>query len=103
MKLPSRYIAWRDSTVNPKSCGDSVLLNLNHAFRTGGFDLFHPRHHIAGECEQRLRMRRAFSREHSRHAAVARFANLRIELDASKESDAELFRRLFRAAAREDI
>src|SRR5208282_559235 len=79
------------------------LLNLNHAFRTAGFDLFHPRHHIAGERKQRLRMRRVFSLEYGRHTTVARFANLRIKLDASEVGDVELFRRLFRAAAREDI
>src|SRR6266436_8413312 len=48
-------------------------------------------------------MRRVFSLEHGRRAAVARFTNLRIEFDASEEGDIELFRRLFRAAAREDI
>src|SRR5208337_686796 len=80
-----------------------ALLNLNHALRATGFDLIHARRHIAGESEQRLRMRRVLSLEHGRSAAVARFANLRIELDASEEGDAELLRRLFRAAAREDV
>src|SRR5437588_444499 len=79
------------------------LLNLNHAFRTAGFDLFHSRRYVAGEGEQRLRMRRVLSLEHGRRAAVAGFANFRIELDASEKGDVELFRRLFRAAAREDI
>src|SRR5271167_3291011 len=48
-------------------------------------------------------MGRVFSLEYGRRAAVARFANLRIEFDISEEGDAELLRRLFRAAAREDV
>src|ERR1035441_4418731 len=79
------------------------LLDLNHAFRTAGSDLLHSRHHIAGEGEQRFRMGRIFSLEHGWNAAVARFANLRIEFDVSEEGDVELFRRLFRAAARENV
>src|SRR5258708_35956106 len=87
--------------MTTQTCG--ALLNLNHAFRTAGFDLLHPRRHVAGKCEQRLRMRRVLSLEHRRRAAVARLANFWIELDASEKGDVELFRRLFRAAAREDI
>src|SRR3981189_3303429 len=79
------------------------LLNLNHAFRAAGFDLLNSRRHVAGKREQRLRMRRVLSLEHGRNTAVARFANLRIEFDASEKGDVELFRRLLRAAPREDI
>src|SRR5208282_969759 len=51
------------------------LLNLNHALRTAGFDFLYPRRHLAGEGEQRLRVRRILSLKHGRGATVAGFAN----------------------------
>ncbi len=84
-------------------CKTIALLNLDYALAGVGFDLIHPRDHLAGEVVERFAGRGAFSGEHGGLAAVAGFADVGIELDFAQVGDSKLFRRLLRAAAGENI
>src|SRR6266571_9509453 len=82
---------------------ETGLLDLNDAFRRAGSDLLNSLSNPPGELEQRLGMRSRFPFQNRRSAFVPRLANFGIELNTAKEIYAELFRRLLRAATREDV